>query len=150
VAVAVLAALALAGCQGSPEPDRPAPTSVYGCNHPLGGADSDDVAIDVAFDFDEDHHGFDEAVPVTMCMPNLGGPTLRITGDGPGLVVDPALHESEGPWFWFTVTVSPGSTAGLYVETLDRNGNVGEFFSGPVVVTDDTGWSFRPWGAAAG
>lgn len=120
-----------------------------GCHHPRGGSGSDKVSVDISFDYDETRHGFDEAVPVTMCMPNPGAPTLRITGSGPGLVVDPEIHEGEGPRSSFTVTVSPGSTAALDVETLDRNGNAVGYVQGSGVTTDDTGWSFCPWGATA-
>jgi hypothetical protein len=66
------------------------------------------------------------------------------------MVVEPALQEGEGPLFRFTVEVSPGSTAALLVETLDARGEVGGRFTGPRVVTDETGWSFQPWGSTAG
>ena len=141
--------LVIAGCQAD---DNSRPThsasATPACNHApdMGGGDG---GLGVGFDYaEESHHSFNIAVPITLCV-GISGGSVRLTGTTPQITVEPETLPGPGTRFTFYVTVAPGAKGGLDGAFLNDRGKVGGSFHGPGIETDDTGWTFGPWGDSA-
>ncbi len=127
----------LFGCASSATPE-----SLAACNHGPGSR-GDDLQLSSGLHWLEDGHGYDEPGEIFVCIdPELGG-TVTLTGPD-GVQVNPAeqrVDPAGSGVLRFEVRVDPGASGELKARTI--SGDTGSTLFGPVVESDDDGWTFR-------
>ncbi len=130
----------LIGCASSATPE-----SLAACNH---GPTSrgDDLQLSTGLHWVGDNHAFDEPGEIFVCIaPELGG-TVTVTGPD-GVRVTPAeqrVDPAGSGVLRFEVRVDPGASGEVKARTI--SGDTGSTLFGPVVESEEDGWTFREGG----
>ncbi len=118
------------------------PESLAACNDGPGSR-GDDLQLSSGLHWLEVGHGYGEPGELFVCIaPEIGG-IVTVTGPD-GVQVTPAeqrVDPAGSGVLRFEVRVEPGASGEVKARTM--SGDTGSTLFGPMVESDDDGWSFR-------